>query len=174
MTTQDKATSRAESGEAWIKQIAPVVRKALCHAINNLPSLAMGTIYDEEVRIECRESMEALNRMEGALLSTRSAPTDEKALIEHCASLAVAYMQDQPSWDGTAADCGYLREAIVNGDHSTLLAHEAPKDGSAKTVPMEMLVSVRQDLPVCATYDQIRGVVAGFGYTVTESGKGEA
>jgi hypothetical protein len=44
---------------------------------------------------------------------------------------------------------------------------------SAKTVPMEMLVSVRQDLPVCATYDQIRGVVAGFGYTVTESGKGE-
>ena len=62
---------REASAESWIKQIAPVVRKALCHAINNLPALDMGTTYDEDVRIECREALEALNRMEGALLSAQ-------------------------------------------------------------------------------------------------------
>jgi hypothetical protein len=54
--------------------------------------------------------------------SPGQASGEAREIIEHCASLAVVYMQDQPSWDGTAADCGYLRDAIVNGDHRALLA----------------------------------------------------
>jgi len=58
-----------ERESAWIKQVAPVVRKALCHAINNLPQLDMGTTYDEDVRIECRQALEAMNRMDSALVA---------------------------------------------------------------------------------------------------------
>ena len=39
---------------------------------------------------------------------------------------------------------------------------------SAKTVPMEMLIAVRQDVPVCATRDQLRGIAAKYGYKVEE------
>jgi len=39
---------------------------------------------------------------------------------------------------------------------------------SAKTVPLEMLIAVRQDLPVCATRDQMQEIAARYGYTVSE------
>ena len=39
---------------------------------------------------------------------------------------------------------------------------------SAKTVPMEMLIAVRQDVPVCATRDQLRRIAAKYGYKVEE------
>ena len=60
-------------------------------------------------------------------------------IIEHCASLAVAYMQDQPSWDGTAADCGYLRDAIVNGDHSAII--------DAAPIPTQQVLRGERDWP---------------------------
>ncbi len=52
------------------------------------------------------------------------APKDARELLEHCASLAVAYMQDVDRWDGSVSDCGYLRDAIVNGDHSGFIYSE--------------------------------------------------
>jgi hypothetical protein len=43
---------------------------------------------------------------------------DARELIEHCAALAVAYMEDCDDWTGTVSDSGHLRDAIVNGDYS--------------------------------------------------------
>ena len=65
--------------------------------------------------------------MMDALLSTRPAPTDEKALRE-----ALKNLEYQISTEGgeeaTESALAQAREA---------LAHEAPKDGSAKAMPME-------------------------------------
>jgi len=59
---------KGEGETAWLKQLSPVLTKALNMAINNLPQRDMGTVDDEEVRIECREALRALGRMEDALL----------------------------------------------------------------------------------------------------------
>jgi hypothetical protein len=39
---------------------------------------------------------------------------DRRELIEHCAAIAVDYMEGVDSWDGTTADSGYLRQHIID------------------------------------------------------------
>jgi hypothetical protein len=72
--------------------------------------------------------------------TSRAESGGAREIIEHCASLAVSYMQDLPSWDGTASDCGYLRNAIVNGDHSALASHPADHPSGDALKSMESMM----------------------------------
>lgn len=53
------------------------------------------------------------------------ARNNTQKIIEHCAALAVSYMQDTDDWSGTVSDCGHLRNAIINGDYSTLASRQS-------------------------------------------------
>lgn len=68
---------------AWIRQIHPVIRRALNSALNNLPKSNMGTTWDEEVREECRTAYVALDRMESALLAQSPTPSQPKESANH-------------------------------------------------------------------------------------------
>lgn len=84
-TERDAARAEAENTKAWIIQITPIVCKALYHAISNLPCRDMGTIYDEDVRLECREALATLDRMKAELFA-RAALEGAKEITDVSAS----------------------------------------------------------------------------------------
>ena len=116
MTTQDKATSRAESGEA-VEVLLDGFRLVKESALDRL------RMDDEIVSIVDYHANKAR-----ALLASRPAPADEKALRTKCEALAKKWDEEMGREDWAPNFAEELR---------AVLAHEAPKDESAKTVPME-------------------------------------
>ena len=126
MTTQDKATSRAESGEA--DKLDAALRQAEHYA-------NCGIDYGDtkHVRILAKAYLD--------ILSSRSA---EKALRDALAKEHrdfVSFTTDPFSAGEGQEEAMWAEHHRVNPDCPVcaLLAPEAPKDESAKTVPMEKL-----------------------------------
>jgi hypothetical protein len=73
----DAALRTARLEAPWFRQLDPVLTKALSNAIINLPQRDMGTTYDEDVRLECRDALVALRRMRAAILDAAPTPTQQ-------------------------------------------------------------------------------------------------